>query len=80
MSSAYVFPENPSPYLRGYKRLYDATHAWSQELMAACLDDSCVYQLLPKSLKKPLMTKKDFSDLVGSFLIPTFTDFKVCLI
>jgi len=77
MTSPYVFPEDPSPYLRAYKQLYDAMNAWSAELMADCLADDCAYQMLPKSLGKPPMIKGEFVGMISSFLIPTSKDFKV---
>jgi len=79
MSSPYVFPENPSPYLRTYKQLYDAMNAYNADLMADCLADDFVYQLLPKSLNKPPMTKEQFHEVLVSFMFPTFKDFKVRL-
>ena len=77
MSSPYVFPENPSPYLRAYKKLYDALNAWSVELVMDCVADDFVHVLLPKSINKPPSTKDQFEAMLVSFLMPTLTDFKV---
>jgi len=78
MSSSYVFPENPSPYLRAYMQLYNAMNAWSAEVMADCLADDFTYEMLPKSLKRPPMTKTEkVKAMMASFLVPTLTDFKV---
>ena len=76
MSSSYVFLENPSPYARAYKKLTDALEAWSLDLILDCVADDFVQILLPKSINKHPSTKDQFAAFLGSFLIPTFKDFK----
>jgi len=77
MSSTYAFPENPSPYVRAYKKLYDALNAWSIDLIMDCVADDFVHILLPKSLNKPPSTRAQFETMMTKFLIPTLKDFKV---
>jgi len=77
MSSTYVFPENPSPYIRAYKKLSDAMHAWSIDLLLDCLADDFVHILLPKSLNKPPSNKEQFKTMMVTFFMPTFKDFEV---
>ena len=77
MSSPYVFPENPSPYLRAYRKLYEALSAWDADLILDCLADDFVQTLLPKSLNKPPSTKEQFRAMLVSFLIPCFKEYKV---
>ena len=77
MSPTYVFPENPSPYIRAYKKQCDALDAWSVDLMLDCVADDFVHIMLPKSLNKPPLNKEQYKIMLTTVLMPTFKDFKV---
>jgi hypothetical protein len=69
-SQLYTPPTNPSPNLQALLAYVEARNEWSTDhtKVMGFFDDSLEHRILPKSLGRPVLTKKQYSDYVAGLL------------
>lgn len=57
-SSSWTLPMDPSPDLQLALAYNTALESWNEEMLMATFDDTLDHRILPKSLRRPLLTKR----------------------
>ncbi|PPR07094.1 hypothetical protein CVT24_010915 [Panaeolus cyanescens] len=58
----FTIPDDPSPNLRAFLRYIDALHRWDFDDIMACFDDTLEHRILPQSLGRPVLNKKQYGE------------------
>lgn len=73
---SFVPPSSPSPNLQTLLAYCDALNEWNFEKVMAVFDDTLEHRILPKSLGRPVLNKKQYSEYFGG-VMPLFKKFHV---
>ncbi|TFK33563.1 hypothetical protein BDQ12DRAFT_637405 [Crucibulum laeve] len=71
-SYAFTPPLNPSPNMRTFLAYLKALNTWDYDECMAVFDDSLEHWILPKSLGRPVLNKKQYGEYF-KVLMPTFS-------
>jgi hypothetical protein len=75
-SYSFVPPASPSPNLRTLLAYRDALNEMDYGKTISVFDDTLEHRILPKSLGRPVLTKKQYSDYFAG-VMPLFKKFHV---
>ncbi|TFK45090.1 hypothetical protein BDQ12DRAFT_674104 [Crucibulum laeve] len=71
-SYAFTVPPNPSPNMRTFLAYLKALNTWDYDACMAVFDNSLEHRILPKSLGRPVLNKKQYGEYFKG-LMPTFS-------
>ncbi|KAF9558104.1 hypothetical protein CPC08DRAFT_639403 [Agrocybe pediades] len=64
----FTFPARPSLYMRGYIKYMDAIYSWDVERILDCFDEELEHRILPGSLNRPVLNKRQYRDYLNGVL------------
>ncbi|KAF5385845.1 hypothetical protein D9615_002328 [Tricholomella constricta] len=73
-----VLPKSPSPQVQTLLAYCDALNEWDLDQVAAVFDDSLEHHILPKSLGRPVLNKKQYLTYFAG-VMPLFKSFHLTL-
>ncbi|KAG5636669.1 hypothetical protein H0H81_007231 [Sphagnurus paluster] len=77
--SSYTPSDSPSPNIKTTLALINAYNEWDASKLSAVLDDSLEFQILPKSLGRPVSTKAEYLDNFEKNVQPMFKRFHLTI-
>jgi len=72
----FTVPPSPSRNMRAFLAWIDAYHAWDLDLILACYDEALEHRILPQSLGRPVLNKRQYGEYLKGIL-PLFKKFRL---
>jgi hypothetical protein len=64
----FTIPNSPSPNMRALLAYFKALQEWNFKGVMACFDEALEHRILPQSLGRPVLNKRQYGEYVGGIM------------